>query len=144
MWWTVWSNKPQNDCLLRREAAEETGRSSAVRQNCFLVCWVFLEQSWLFVTLMLISHPLGFHPPIIFCARREVQFLPLGQNTCSAQQQLVGTWILLQVSLSCLTLVTPVPTTVPCWGPGGTLTRVIKLILKAVVVRCKASLLTTA
>lgn len=46
-------------------------------------------------------------PPhlIISCACREVQFLPLGQNTCSAQQQLVGTWILLEVSLSCLTLV---------------------------------------
>lgn len=30
---------------------------------------------------MLISHPLGFQPPIISCACREVQFLPLGQNT---------------------------------------------------------------
>lgn len=105
MWWTVWSNKPQNDCLLRREAAEEAGRSSAVRQNFFLVCWVFFKQSWLIVILMLISHPLGSRPPIIFCAHWEVQFLPLGQNTCSAQQQLVDTWILLQVSLSCLTLV---------------------------------------
>lgn len=42
-------------------------------------------------------------PSIIFCACTKVQFLSLEQNTCAAQQQVVDPWILLRVSLCCLT-----------------------------------------
>lgn len=83
-------------------------------------------------------------PSIIFCACTEVQFLSLEQNTCAAQQQVVDPWIVLGVSLCCLTLAWLVsPTQLPA-ANQLTFWRVTKPISKAVVLRCRAGSLTAA
>lgn len=53
---------------------------------------------------MLVLDLFEFYVPIIFCSGTEMHFLALYQNTRSAQQQLVGIWLLLLVSVGYLTL----------------------------------------